>query len=541
MASEQITALEVADLIRRRVMTPGEVFPPIGKYAGRVFYGRITREYKKKGSKVKHVTIKYDDGDCIWVPIHTAQRWLVPIGATETPDGVLSDDLHDSSDSEESQAEPSDGEEENRPSLATDRLTPIKDRVKAESAEDKAQRIDGSKRKEETTATIGEAFQENKPTAPVVSPPFKHGRDKDLFEEPPDIYTPGLSKQFRKSAPKKVDDGMFYTFQKLLPPAYWRRLSVFSRKYATPKKAGTDVNSELDEKDRHASYEGKGKQRPWNAQWVSPDGLLLLHATKLLMVLNKRSSHEDHFSSDKLIRSIVADLYTLIPWEQTCRYFCPYDPDSLITDPEAVGYDPYAKYRLIMETLYDGIHSILCPPRNLSYDEGGKPWSGKGGHGVTVHFNPNKPNKRMTMCFMFAAFGTPFAWEFYTGKCSNEYSESKFNTAEERGFGITIARILRLLRVVKGTGFYLCFDNLFTSLFLLYILHKLYDTLATGTHRANNNLPSLSWGTTFEKGDTKWATSVYDSVPFTYLEYGDNKVVRFLSTRHSSPHENPGD
>ncbi|KAK3279326.1 hypothetical protein CYMTET_12785 [Cymbomonas tetramitiformis] len=188
--------------------------------------------------------------------------------------------------------EPSDGEEEDGPSLGTDKLTPMKDRSKAETAEDKAQRIEGTKRKEETSAGIGEAFVENRRTVPVSLPPFKHGRDNELFEEPTDIYTPGLSKQFRKNAPKNVSDGMFYTFMKLLPQAYWRRISVFSRRYATLKKAGTDVNSELDEKDRHASYQGKGKQRPWNAHWVSADGLLLLHATKLLMVLNKRSSHE---------------------------------------------------------------------------------------------------------------------------------------------------------------------------------------------------------------------------------------------------------
>eukprot|EP00854_Cymbomonas_tetramitiformis_P024273 gene24273-29482_t len=125
MASEAITPLEVANLIRRRVMTPGEVFPPIGKYAGRVFYGRIImREYKKKGSNVKHVTIKYDDGDCIWTQTSRTER------------------------------EPSDGEEEDGPSLGTDKLTPMKDRSKAETAEDKAQRIEGTKRKEETSAGI---------------------------------------------------------------------------------------------------------------------------------------------------------------------------------------------------------------------------------------------------------------------------------------------------------------------------------------------------------------------------------------------------
>ncbi|KAK3262505.1 hypothetical protein CYMTET_28643, partial [Cymbomonas tetramitiformis] len=395
----------------------------------------------------------------------------------------------------------------------------MKDRVRGESAEDKRSRIDGTKRKEDVAACVGSQFRENKRTQARAASEFKHSRNSSLFHEPPDEFTPGLAVEFNRRKPKKVEDGMFYTFNKLLPPSYWRKVSGFSLAYAEHKSAGEDTNAALPEKDRHPSYKGAGKQRPWNPKWVSPDGLLLFHALRLLMVINKRAAHEEHFSNDPLLRSCVAEFCTLILFEQTARFFCPYDVHALITDPEWEGFDPHAKYRSIMEALKDGIHAILCPPRTLSYDEGGKPWSGKGGHGITVHYNPSKPNQRMSMCFMFAAFGIPFAWEFYTGKNSNIYNEKESNTPEEKGFGTTIARILRLLRAVKGTGYHLYFDNLFTSLFLFYLLDKLYGCRAVGTHRANNNLPTLSWEGDYTRGDTKWATSWYDNVPFTYLEY----------------------
>ncbi|KAK3278600.1 hypothetical protein CYMTET_13472 [Cymbomonas tetramitiformis] len=109
-----------------------------------------------------------------------------------------------------------------------------------------------------------------------------------------------------------------------------------------------------------------------------------------------------------------------------------------------------------------------------------------GGEGLTVHYiNPKKPNKRMSMCFMFAAYGIPLAWEFYTGRRSNTYNEEKHNTKEEVAYGKTISRVLRLFRQAygkKSKGNELFFDNLFTSIFLFHLLRTLYDAVAVGTH-----------------------------------------------------------
>ncbi|KAK3242276.1 hypothetical protein CYMTET_48033 [Cymbomonas tetramitiformis] len=197
----------------------------------------------------------------------------------------------------------------------------MKDRVRGESAEDKRSRIDGTKRKEDVAACVGSQFRENKRTQARAASEFKYSRNSSLFHEPPDEFTPGLAVEFNRRKPKKVEDGMFYTFNKLLPPSYWRKVSGFSLAYAEHKSAGEDTNAALPEKDRHPSYKGAGKQRPWNPKWVSPDGLLLFHALKLLMVINKRAGHEEHFSNDPLLRSCVAEFCTLIPFEQTARFF----------------------------------------------------------------------------------------------------------------------------------------------------------------------------------------------------------------------------
>ncbi|KAK3261769.1 hypothetical protein CYMTET_29340 [Cymbomonas tetramitiformis] len=160
------------------------------------------------------------------------------------------------------------------------------------------------------------------------------------------------------------------------------------------------------------------------------------------------------------------------------------------------------------------------------------------------------------MCFMFAAFGIPYAWEFYTGADSNTFNEELYNTVEEKAYGKHTSRILRLYKSIitagnprkryedlsiRTEGHSLYMDNLFVSIFLFYILWKVYKAGACGTHRENNKLPNLSWGATFQRGAYKWATTIFHNICFLYVEYGDNKIVRFLSTIHSSPENNPVD
>ncbi|KAK3268350.1 hypothetical protein CYMTET_23143 [Cymbomonas tetramitiformis] len=500
-------ALTPKDLLKRRVKTPGEVFGRKVKH--KTYYGTVVKKDKVRGEPPEQcMTIRYDDGRLCWFPISTLSRWLLAPGQDERPDED-SEDLSDSPDSEEEE-EPASNSGEGSAHLLKD-------------------------------YRVSQAFVENKPFSPGAIP-FKPSKSTAEYFPPPDKYTPGLSRDLVSRKPPTAELGISYVFEKILGKNYWRTVSAYSVKYARAKKAGTDINAELAEDDRHSRYEGKGKHRPCNEQWVGPNGVLLLHCSLLLMMLNKRAAATDHFSLSTLLRSPISDIYTRDSFSQTLRYFCPYDIDKLEANT-GEDYDPYLKYILISETVYVGIHSLLVPPQVASYDEGGKPYTGKGGEGITVHYNPLKPNKRMSMCFMFAAFGIPFACEFYTGQRSNKYNEKKYNSAEEVAYGKTIARFLiRLFRqaFADSEGHGLFMDNLFTSIFLFYLLRTLYKAMAVGTHRANDALPNLSWGPRFERGEYRWATATCDEVPFLYMEYGDNKMVRFLSTAHSSPEANPG-
>ncbi|KAK3237741.1 hypothetical protein CYMTET_52204 [Cymbomonas tetramitiformis] len=530
-----VQPLTAAGIIKRRIKTPGEVFGEAVKH--KTYIGTIVKRDKPRGDPpAECVTVRYDDGQKCWFPVTTVSRWLLPVGSPESA-GAESEDLSDSSDPDED----SDSDSE-----AGQKVVPVRPaKAKAvESAEEKRARLDFEEHKKSVTQAIHSRFVEKKrtPTPDIEFKPSK-GKPSSLFHDPPCDNKPGLLKTFVSEKPRNIEEGMFYVFGKLLPKSYWIKLSNNSVKYAVFKKAGEDSNADKDPDDRFQMYKGKGKQRPWDPKWVSPNGLLLFHQSLLLMTMNKRNAAMDHFSLDNLLRSILAEQYTRDSWAQSFRFFCPYDVDEYKAQKAGTAeYNPYLKYGLIQDTLYDGIHSILLPPKVGSYDEGGKPWTGKGGEGITVHYNPQKPNKRMSMCYMFAAFGIPFAWEFYTGQRSNTYNENKHNTPEERAYGKTISRMLRLFRRAFGDskGMEIYMDNLFSSVFLFYLMRTFFEALCVGTHRKNDGFPELSWEAKYKRGDIQWATAKYEDVPFVYVEYGDNKVVRFLSTKHGSPHTNPG-
>ncbi|KAK3254341.1 hypothetical protein CYMTET_36443 [Cymbomonas tetramitiformis] len=511
--------IQAIGIIKRRVKTPGEVFGVRVRH--KTYFGTITKRDRPRGDPPQEcVTVRYDDGQTCWFPVQTASRWLLPEGSAEAATAE-SEDLSDTPDSGES--EQSDSE-----AGPSEKAVPTRRQKDKESPAQKAVRLEAEKCKEEISQTISDSFVENRRVQPPVTA-FKHAKSRELYHDPPNDYTPGLLKTFVTARPKSVEDGMIYVFDKLLPKSYWQELSRTSLKYSVDKKAGQDTNADKAPDDRHPQYKGKGKQRPWNPKWVSPNGLLLFHESILLMVLNKRSEAQDHFSLDYFLRSIVADQYTRDSWTQTFRYLCPYDVDEYEKQKDGTSEyldNPYLKYDSIQTSLFDGIHSIMVPPKVGSCDEGGKPWQGKGGEGITVHYNPQKPNKRMSMCFMFAAFGIPFAWEFYTGQRSNKYNEEKFNTEEERAYGKTISRILRLFRRAYGSskGQELYMDNLFTSLFLFYLLATLFQAVATRTHRNNKLLPELTWGGNYIRGEYRWATAKHDAANFVYMEYGDNKT-----------------
>ena len=63
------------------------------------------------------------------------------------------------------------------------------------------------------------------------------------------------------------------------------------------------------------------------------------------------------------------------------RFFCPYDVDTYSGNSEDPNYNPYQKFELIRSTLMQNINRLLLPAQKLSYDEGGKPYEGKGGEG----------------------------------------------------------------------------------------------------------------------------------------------------------------
>ena len=236
------------------------------------------------------------------------------------------------------------------------------------------------------------------------------------------------------------------------------------------------MNDEVTDPNKvHRIYEGLGKQRAWNPLWISVPGLLRFHTTLILLTINPRSCMDAHFSTDAPINSPIAQIYTKTAWQQTMRYLCAYDPTTFVSDRTDPLYNPYAKYEIIYQPLQENIRRHYTPGQELSYDEGGKPYRGKGGHGIAVHYNPMKPNKRMSMVFILASGGIPIAWEMYVGEVGNKYNEAKYNTSE-RMYGITVARILRLTSHYRGKWHHLYMDNAFSSVWLFFIywtVHKI--------------------------------------------------------------------
>ncbi|KAK3252846.1 hypothetical protein CYMTET_37881 [Cymbomonas tetramitiformis] len=230
--------------------------------------------------------------------------------------GSDSDELSDEADEEESEAGKS-GESDTEDGGALPERQPSE---RKDTAEEKATRKEFEKSKAETTAAIACAFRENA-RAPAIDIPFKHNKSSDDFFPPPNDYTPGLNKRLVAGKPRKVSAGMSYVYQKIIPQRYWQTVSGFSKAYAIKKKTGQDINAEKAPEDRQPRYSGKGKQRAFDALWVSPNGLLLFHISLLLMVLNFRRNHADHFSSDPLLRSVLAEIYTRDSWQQTMRCF----------------------------------------------------------------------------------------------------------------------------------------------------------------------------------------------------------------------------
>jgi hypothetical protein len=153
----------------------------------------------------------------------------------------------------------------------------------------------------------------------------------------------------------------------------------------------------------HRRYEGKGKQTAWNPPWISVPGLLRFHATLILLTIDPRSSIDAHFITDALINSPIAQIYTKTAWQQTTRYFSAHDPTTFASDRKDPLYTPYAKYEIIYQLLQENIRFLYQPGQELSYDEDGKPYMGKGGHGVTVHNNPKKPSGKTNLILIARA------------------------------------------------------------------------------------------------------------------------------------------
>ncbi|KAK3240573.1 hypothetical protein CYMTET_49592 [Cymbomonas tetramitiformis] len=207
-----------------------------------------------------------------WFPATTASRWLLPLSSTEGATAE-SEELIDSSDPDESEPE----ERDESDTEVGEKVVPVRRAKKVvESAEEKKVRLQFEERKKSVTGSIHAGFVENKRVPPPTTE-FKHSKPSNLFHNPPDDSTPGLLKTLVSQKPRNIDQGMLYIFDKLLPPSYWLKLSKNSLKYAAFKKAGEDTNADKSPDDRHPSYQGKGKQRPWDPKWVSPNGLLLLH------------------------------------------------------------------------------------------------------------------------------------------------------------------------------------------------------------------------------------------------------------------------
>ena len=75
--------------------------------------------------------------------------------------------------------------------------------------------------------------------------------------------------------------------------------------------------------------------------------MLRFHATPILLTFYPRSSSDAHFSTDALIHSPIAQIYTETAWQQTIRYVSAHDPTTFASDRKDPLYKPYAKYDII--------------------------------------------------------------------------------------------------------------------------------------------------------------------------------------------------
>jgi hypothetical protein len=478
------------DLIGRWVDTPCEVFFRRGT---RVYRGKITKEETKRNKGIPAVECVYLDGDVCWYPVESVLHWLIPEANVNLEDEAylvepMSEPEEDSEEEEEEEGEGEEGEEEEGDAAAAQ----------------VAKKHKGKQPKVPLSPEDAEALKTQAAFTDSLHAKVKAGLEQSAahtptspaFEGPP----PGLSEDFKNGKPANAKLGIWYCFLHILTLKFWDDLSTTSLAYAEFHKAGTDVNVEKAPTRRFVSYKGKGKARKFNTNLLSPKNLMKFHATWLIMLFNTREALTDHFSLEPLLRSPVSTYYGVVAWQQTMRFFSAYDPAKLVTDRKSAAYDPYFKYRSIQDMMQENVNKDFTPPQELSYDEGGKPWTGKGGEGIAVHFNPLKPNKRMSMCYIVAAWGIPLSWEFYTGAVSNTYNERRYNTPEERACKITIARIIRLTRRFHGRWHHLYCDNAFVSVLLFYMLWFKYKMGACGTARKNKVYTVFAWVATAIRG-----------------------------------------
>ncbi|KAK3264241.1 hypothetical protein CYMTET_27008 [Cymbomonas tetramitiformis] len=194
-------------------------------------------------------------------------RWLAPLSPNDDGsdnESVDSGDLADEPDREEFVEHDVATPEQNTLPGARTRAP------QTETPEDRRTRLESEKYQKQTAEDIGAQFTENRRST-ATGVPFKSKAGKQWYTQPPDDFTPGVLKSLVRDKPSKVEDGMWYVFQRILPPkTYWDKMSENTIKYATKHKDGEDINSAKAEDRRHSAFQGKGKQRPWKVNISGP-------------------------------------------------------------------------------------------------------------------------------------------------------------------------------------------------------------------------------------------------------------------------------
>jgi len=217
------------------------------------------------------------------------------------------------------------------------------------------------------------------------------------------------------------------------------------------------------------------------------------------------------------------------------------DNSSPENDKNSPLFDKLHRVRPIIKCLNLRFRTTYKPERELSIDEGGCPWKGRGGSRVYMKGKPHKYNMKLyELCESTTGFCLSF--EVYAGKERGLVREEDCDPDENE----TTKLVMRLLALANclNSGHYLYIDNYYSSPALCEQL-KAKSTYVCGTVRTNRkDLPDMmkeynkrdkknklkDFQSFFRTKELKMALSFRDKVAKSNV----NTRVNLLSTIHDA-------